>query len=275
MTDKADVTNHYELERPIDRIRTELAALGHELDELRPEHLSGVDEFHLGGQSATHALLGSMRLTPSSRVLDVGCGIGGPARTIAAAGGCHVTGIDLTPTFVATATELSEMVGMGDRTTFQVADALALPFDDGSFDVISMIHVGMNIDDKAALFAGLARLLSVGGSLHLYDIMRIGDGPIHFPVPWATQEGTSFVASPDAYRSALEAAGLVVGEKVDRTELVRAAIESARSAPPSVNLSHLMGPEWPVMFGNLGACIAAGTLAPIEIIATRDAGSTS
>lgn len=264
-----EVIDHYDRERPVDRIRAQLCANGHDLERLEPHDLAGVDEFHLGGRLATIELIRSMPLTPASRVLDVGCGIGGAARTIAGSAGCHVTGIDLTPSFVETAAELSALVGLAEQTTFSVADAQSLPFDDGEFDAVTMIHVGMNVAEKGDLFAELARVLQIGGSLHVYDIMRVGDGAIEFPVPWSSRAETSFVESPTAYRSALGAAGLVVDEPTDRSELVADAIQSAQANPPSVNLAHLMGSDWPVMFANLRACLAGRTLAPVEIIARR------
>ncbi len=264
-----DVIDHYDRDRPIDRIRERLVAVGHDLEQLEPHDVAGVDEFHLGGRAATVELMRSIPLSTSSRVLDVGCGIGGAARTIAATAGCHVTGVDLTPSFVDTASELSALVGLGSRTTFGVADALLLPFSDREFDAITMIHVGMNIADKEPLFTELARVLRVGGSLHVYDIMRMGDGAIDFPVPWSSNEATSFVESPTAYRSALGAAGLTVDDPVDRTDLAMEALRSAQANPPSVNLAHLMGPDWPVMFGNLRQCLERGVLAPVEIVARR------
>ncbi len=269
-----EVIDHYDRDRPIVRIRERLLAVGHDLERLEPHDLAGVDEFHLGGQMATVELIRSVPLSPASRVLDVGCGIGGAARTIAATAGCHVTGVDLTPSFVAAASELSARVGLAGRTAFAVADALSLPFDDGTFDAITMIHVGMNVAEKEALFAELARVVGVGGTLHIYDIMRVGDGAIEFPVPWSSKDETSFVESPAAYRSALGAAGLEVDDSIDRSDLVTDAVRSAQANPPSVNLGHLMGEDWPVMFGNLRACLGRGTLAPVEITARR-AVSTS
>jgi len=263
------VAEHYGRDRPIDRIRDQLTSAGLDLDELEPSDLSGVDEFHLGGKLATIELLASAGLSESSHVLDVGCGIGGAARTVATLAGCKVTGVDLTPVFIDTARELSAMVGVAERVEFAVGDATALEFPDATFDAITMVHVGMNIAAKSTLFAELARVLRPGGTLHVYDIMRTGDGDLTFPLPWATDASTSFVASADEYVAAIRAVGLVPSAPLDRISLVTRALEASAETPPVVNLAHLMGPEWPAMFSNLRAMLAQGVLTPIEIVAAR------
>lgn len=268
MASDSSLVAHYENDGALDRIRHELTAAGHDIESLTPEALSAVDEFHLGGRLATTALLDSMNVGAGSAVLDVGSGIGGVARTIAASTGAHVTGVDLTPSFVTIAGELSALVGLFEATRFTVANALALPFDDATFDAVTMVHVGMNIDDKVQLFAELARVTRPGGRVHVYDIMRVGDGDITYPVPWSSTPETSFVASPADYADAMTAAGLTPAEPVDHLDLVRRAVAGAQANPPAVNLSHLMGSEWPTMIANLLACLNAGVLSPTEITAT-------
>lgn len=264
------VIDHYGTGRPIDRIRQQLVAAGLDLERLDSGVLSGVDEFHLGGRLATTAVLESLaKPNHDGEILDVGCGIGGAARAIATTLDCRVTGIDLTPVFVSTADELSAMLGLGDRTRFDVADATALPFADERFAAVTMLHVGMNIEDKVALFTELARVLTPAGSLHVYDIMRTGPGVIPHPMPWASDETTSFVRPQADYVAHLSAAGLTPGAPVDRSALVREALENAGAKPPPVNLSHLMGSAWPSMFANLRSAFEAGLVAPIEIVATK------
>lgn len=269
MTSADRLIDHYAHGHPIERIEAELVAHGFDLTELQPGDVAGVDEFHLGGRFATVELLRSFRVGADDEVLDIGSGIGGVARTIAGATGCRVVGVDLTSVFVETASRLSEMVGLSDRTTFAVADANALQFDDDRFGAATLIHVGMNIDDKAALFAEVGRVLAPGGSLHIYDIMRAGDGEVDYPVPWSGDASTSFVEQPDHYVAALASAGFEVAAPVDRAGLVRDALSAAAASPPPVNLSHLMGDDWPTMFANLRSALAAGIVAPTEIVATR------
>ena len=261
------VIDHYGQDQPIKVILAQLKRSGHDLNELGPDDLAGVDEFHLGGRLATVALLTSASLTSESRVLDVGCGIGGVARTVAQTMGCHVTGVDLTPVFVSTASELSELVGMSAATSFSVADASNLDFEDDYFDAVTLVHVGMNIEDKVGLFTELGRVVASHGTIHVYDIMRVSDGEITYPVPWSSDPATSFVERPQAYVAALTAAGLSCTPPVNRLDLVRLAVSKAKDQPPPVNLSHLMGSGWPTMFGNLSHALGDGIVAPVEIVA--------
>ena len=260
---------HYQQDGLTARIMGELTRSGYDLAQLRASDLAGVDEFHLGGRAATEALLGALDLAEESRVLDVGCGIGGAARTVAAAVGCPVTGIDFTAEFVQTATDLSAAVGMSGVTTFKHANALELPFSDGEFDAVLMFHVGMNISDKAALMTELARVLRSGGTLVVYDIMRVGDGDVSYPVPWASNASTSFLASPSDYTNAMLSAGLEPEDAVDRLGLVRKALSAASENPPPVNLSHLMGENWPTMFRNLRDALEQGVVSPTQLAARR------
>ena len=258
---------HYRQDDLTARIRHELVRSGYDLDALRPTDLAGVDEFHLGGRAATESVLTRLTLTAESRVLDVGCGIGGAARTVAAEFGCAVTGVDLTSEFIETARELSRMVDMSDATSFSPGNALDLPFPDDEFDAVLMLHVGMNIADKTALVVELARVLRPGGTMVVYDIMRVGDGEITFPTPWASNSSMSHVARADEYLDAMSAAGLDPGRPSDRLGLVRQALESVAQNPPPVNLSHLMGDGWPTMFANLLAALDDGLASPTEIVA--------
>lgn len=265
----SDVAGHYRRPGLVARIRAELEDAGYDPDDVDASALAGVDEFHLGGRMATNALIASIPLTPASLVLDVGCGIGGAARTMVLATGSTVTGVDLTPEFVDAAVELTSMLGLADRASFRLGSALELPFDDAAFDVVTMIHVGMNIADKWALFEELARVLRPEGTLAVYDIVRMSGGELTYPVPWAGDARMSSLATPSAYVDAMTAAGVVVGEPVNRIGLVRRAIAAVRSHPPPLNLSHLMGDGWATMFGNLTAALDADVVAPIEITARR------
>ena len=179
------VSQHYAAYDVLSRIRAGLAEMGRDPDRISPEDLKAVDEFHIGGAEATDALLQKVNIHDDMDVLDIGSGIGGPARLIAGRYHCRVTGVDLTPHFVETARALSAMCGMADRVRFEVGSATALPFEDASFDLALLLHVGMNVPDKAALFAEARRVLRDGGTFAIYEVMRVGDGDLAFPVPWA------------------------------------------------------------------------------------------
>ena len=124
-------------------------------------------------------------LLPGSRVLDIGSALGGPARHFAEMFGAHVTGIDLTQEYVDVANELTRRCGLAERAVFRQASALDLPFTRNSFDRASLIHVGMNIADKATLFAEVRRVLEPGALFVVYDIMKVGNGDVPYPMPWA------------------------------------------------------------------------------------------
>lgn len=239
-------------------------------DGLTIDDLAPVDEFHLGGAVATSAIVDALAVGPGDRVLDIGSGLGGPARRIAAATGAHVTGVDLTPSFVIAATELSTRTGFADRTTFIEGDASRLDLD-GPFDAATLIHVGMNIADKAAFFAAVADLLVEGARFVVYDIMAVGDvDDLTYPLPFASGPAESHVASPDEYRSALADAGFTTADPIDRTQMALDAAAAAGAAGPSpVSLATVMGPEFATMFANLGAALRGGMVAPVQIDAAR------
>lgn len=239
-------------------------------DSLTIDDLAPADEFHLGGAAATAAIIDALGVGAGDRVLDIGSGVGGPARRIAASTGAHVTGVDLTASFVAAANALSARVALGEQTTFVVGDATQLDLD-GPFDGATLIHVGMNIPDKAAFFAGVHGLLAPGARLVVYDIMAIGDvADVGYPMPFAAGLEGAFLASPAAYREALLGAGFAVDEPVDRTTLALEAAAAARAdGPPPVSLATIMGPDFATMFSNLAAALQGGLLAPVQIVATR------
>lgn len=254
------------------RILEGLRAAGVDPDAPGLPALAAVEEFHIGGRAATAALVEQLGLEPGMRVLDVGCGIGGTARYLASTYGVEVLGVDLTPDFVETATELTRRVGLAGQVSFRVGDASALDVPAGSFDRVVMLHVGMNVADKPALIRGLARMLAPGGMLAVYDVMRVGAGPVAYPTPWAGDETTSWLASPQEYRQAMADAGLEVTAERDRREVALAFFAAARQAAadgtaPVVGLGLVIGPSMPTKFAHLAAAVGAGVLAPVELVA--------
>lgn len=250
------------------------AGLGHQLlaaleeafgDSLDASALRGVDQFHLGGHRSTEAMLDGLDLSPDAVVLDVGCGIGGVARDLRARFGCSVAAIDITPEFIEAAQLLSDRVGASSGIDFAVGDALDLPHRANHFDAAVVVHVGMNIPDKTALVAELCRVTKSEAPIVIYDIVRRTDAPLTYPLPWASDESTDFVAGQDTYAAAMAASELGIESAVDRTPLVFEAIEQATAHPAPVNLAHLMGSEWPTMFGNLVAALREGTVAPVQM----------
>jgi ubiquinone/menaquinone biosynthesis C-methylase UbiE len=215
-----------------------------------------------------------MRLKPGLSLLDIGSGIGGPARFFASQYGCSVVGIDLTPEYVAVAERLTRMVGLTDRVRFRVGSATDLPFDEASFERATLLHVGMNVPDKGALCAEAARVLKPAGVFAVYEVMRTGEGDLIFPVAWADTAATSFVADPVTYRRALEAAGFEVMAEEDRRDPAleffhRMRARHAESGLPPLGLHLHMGPDAPRKVANMIANLERGVVAPVEMICRR------
>ena len=175
----SDLLEHYDRASLPSDLDTMLAAAFPDDRRLTPVDLAPLDQFHSRGILATAELAERAGIDRTTRVLDVGSGVGGPARFLAATYGCRVTGIDLSPSFVAAARALTVRTGLTDLVSFEVGDALQLPFAPASFDCVTMHHVAMNIADRAALYAGIRRVLAGGGRLVTYDVVR-GAGDLSF-----------------------------------------------------------------------------------------------
>jgi len=204
----SDIQRHYSQGGLLERILAALREAGKDIEALNVEDLAPVDEFHTRGRSATRELAELAGLEPGTRVLDVGSGLGGPARFLAASYGCDVTGIDLQPEFCAVANELSRRSGMAEHTRFQQANALELPFPDGAFDAAWTIQMQMNIADKARFYAEIARVLRPGGRFAFQDICDGNGEPLYYPVPWAAQPEHSHLIAPEPLRALLGRVGL-------------------------------------------------------------------
>ncbi len=210
------VASHYsENLKLADVIAEKLRDAGKDLDKLTTADLATVDEFHIRGRKATLELAEHMKLSANSRVLDIGSGLGGPARTLAEKYGCRVTGIDLTQAFCEAATTMSGWVGLGKQTEFRQGDATNLPFADDQFDAATTIHVAMNIAAKDKMYAEARRVLKPGGIFAVYDVLQGEGGEILYPVPWARDPSISHVATPDQMKSLLAGAGFKLLEVQD------------------------------------------------------------
>jgi SAM-dependent methyltransferase len=276
MTRDRDIASHYRHGALLQAIDQALIAAGKDPRHLSPEDLAPVDEFHIGGRAATAALLAQLAPKPGTHWLDIGSGLGGVARYLAAGHGCQVTGIDLTAEYVQVAQDLARRVGLADRVAFREGSATDLPFAGASFDGAVMLHVGMNIADKAALAAGVRRVLRPGGIFAIYDVMRLAEGDLAFPVPWAAGAATSFLASPAAYRTALEAAGFAIEGERDRTafalDFFRAVrARAAAEGRPALGLHVVMGAGAREKTENMVRNLERGLIAPVEIIACAPA----
>ena len=288
--DEARVEAHYTRENLLSTIRDGLTAAGFDPDRPDASALSAVDEFHIGGSEASRFVGEALGAASGLRVLDIGCGIGGPARYMASTFGCRVTGIDLTADYVAVGNQLSAMVGLAEAVTLQQASALDLPFSDGSagdgagFDAAYVMHVGMNIADKPQMMAEAARVLRPGGKLVVYDVMTQREGPVTYPLPWSDVPENSAVDSLSAYEAALNAAGLVIEASETKRDFAVGFFEAmvarmneaqaaggggagggAAGGPGPLGLHLLMGANTREKVVNVFGQIKDGLLAPVLI----------
>ena len=252
MTDVLDgVRSHYRAIGLIERLKGALAAFGPEHQALAPERLGPLDQFHTRGVAATTDLARLAGIEADMTVLDVGSGIGGPARILAGTYGCRVAGVDLSEPFVEAARYLTERTGQTKQVSFTTANALDLPFDDGRFDAVFLQHVAMNIADRMRLYREIRRVLKRGGRFATFDVV-LNRGEPHYPVPWARTPDTSFLMTTGATREAIEPAGFQVRAWQDDTELAKSWFAQMRaSGPPSPNLGVVMGPDFAQLSGNL------------------------
>lgn len=252
----SDVVSHYSGSgRLTTAIRSALTDAGVELHGISTTALAPVDEFHIRGRAATLEIAEALAVDDESTVLDIGSGLGGPARTLAEVIGCQVIGIDLTPEFCETAAELSEWTGLADRTHFAVGDATALDFPDGAFDAAMTIHVAMNIADKAGMYREARRVLKPAGRFVVYDVLQGPGGDVHFPVPWAREASTSYLATTERMRELLDDAGFAVIAETDssaesRDWFAAMAARMANSGPPPVTFAAFLGSDFAEMARN-------------------------
>ncbi len=273
---EAKVADFYEKTNLCSRIMTGLQLAG--IEQVTPHDLSAVDEFHIGGTGATRFVSAALAQTASGKILDIGCGIGGPARFIAADTGCHVTGIDLTESFVETGNHLSWLVGLKDQVMLNTGNALALPFAKNEFDAAYMIHVGMNIADKYLLISEAARVIKPGGRFVIYDVMQMQDATLPYPLPWAETEKISAVSSPAIYLNALARSGLVAPPPQNKRDFAleffdRMMKRTAGNQPPTLGLHLVMGATMSQKIQNVHQQIRQGVLAPLVITASRELAS--
>jgi sarcosine/dimethylglycine N-methyltransferase len=228
MTDILDgVRDHYRATGLTERLKAALMAFGPDEQRLTPQQLATRDQFHTRGLAATVELAELAGITADMSVLDVGSGVGGPARFLAATYGCQVTGIDLSEPFVDGARYLTERTGQSERVSFETASALELPFDNGHFDVV-LLH----------------------------------SGEPHYPVPWPRTPATSFLLTAAATREVIEPAGFRTLAWQDDTAAANAWFAQLRASgpPPAPNLGVVMGPDFVQLSANLGRNLMEGRL---------------
>lgn len=273
------VTAHWSVDDLEQRLLDALRSAGKDLDALTPDDLAPVDELHSRGREATVELADLSCLTGGMAVLDVGSGLGGPARYLAGRFGCHVTGIELTPAFCQVARRFSALTGMDERTTFRQGDALALPFADAAFDAVWTVQAQMNIADKARFYGEIHRVLKPGGRFVFQDIFAGPSGlPPLFPVPWSSDGSISFLAPPDEVRGLLAALGFREVEWRDRggaTVAHQQAAQAKRGAPkadaplPPLGIHLLLGQDFAAKRANSAQSLAEGRVTQLQAVLVK------
>lgn len=274
VTGKFDtVASHYAAGDIGRRILEALAAEGVDIDGLTTSNLTSIDQFHTRGMIATREQAEAAAPSEGMHILDVGCGVGGPARYLAETYSCRVTGVDLTAEYVEVATMLSARTGMSDATEFRQANALDLPFDDGTFDMAWCQNVSMNIEDMDRFYGEVFRVLKPGARFVSADVTA-GDGRIpDYPLPWAREPSISFVSSQDELKAALKKAGFETLDWKDTTAdavaTQSAPSQAARRSPLGVPL--VAGADFPQRSANLAKGLGDGRFTSVQFVARKPA----
>ncbi len=270
-----DISRHYTRGDLMERLHAALLDDGIDPDHPTIATLAPYDQFHGRGLEATEELAGLLVVSATDHVLDIGSGIGGPARYIADRFGCRVTGIDLTAEFCDVARHLTRTLGLKDRVSFEQGDALAMPFADASFDGAYSMNVSMNIADKAGFYKEIHRVLRPGACLALSEIAQGPNSGLDFPTPWARTAESSFLATPSETREGLEASGFTVMKSRDTAKEVlafgarsRAMVERGEKPPNrAVQLIHEdLAAE---VMANASRGIAEARTIPIEVFCRK------
>lgn len=275
MANEHEISSHYSQGVLLDRLNAALVADGVDPSKPTAEALAPYDQFHGRGIEATAELADLMTAGPGDHILDVGSGIGGPARYVATRFGCRVTGIDLTPEFCDVARHLTRLLRLDDRVRFEVANALSMPFPDAAFDGAYSINVAMNIADKGAFYRELHRVLKPGGWLVLAEIVKGQGGDLDYPTPWANTARTSFLSTAGETRRGLTDAGFDVAQLRSSAEAALAYGARARAMvergekPPHRAVAMIHADIARQAMANSARALADGRMVPIEVLARK------
>ena len=270
MVDTTAVESHYSNEGIVERILATFAPR----EAITADALAPMDHFHGRGLDATRDLATLLDPQPGDDVLDLGSGIGGPARWLAAHFKCRVSGIDLTADYCAAADRLTELTGQTDMVRIVHGNALETPFEDTTFDRAYSQHVVMNIRDKQAFYREVFRVLKPGGLLVLSNLGEGPNGPPYYPTPWAESSDTSFLATLEETRTDLQAVGFEIVSLEDATPRVRplviATLQKFESEGfPERNVYVILGERFRDSLLNSMRSMRDGRTTIIEVLARK------
>jgi ubiquinone/menaquinone biosynthesis C-methylase UbiE len=275
MNTDREVSTHYSRGDLLTRLNAALAQDGIDPDHPSMDALAPYDQFHGRGLEATVELAGLVQAGPADQILDIGSGIGGPARYFASRFGCRVTGIDLTPEFCDVARHLTRLLDLEHKVAFEVGNALAMPFADASFDGAYSMNVSMNIADKTGFYREIHRVLRPGAWLVLSEVARGEGGDPDYPTPWANSARTSFLSTPEETQRGLLEAGFDVVQL--RSTLDEARAFGARSRemvergekPPHRAVMLIHGEIATKAMANTSRGLSEGSIVPIEVLGRK------
>jgi SAM-dependent methyltransferase len=218
LDDRRKIDRHYSVGTLLDSILQSLIEMGKDLKRLTPDDLAPIDGFHIRGREATVELANLAGFRQGSRVLDIGCGLGGSVRYLAGERQCQAMGLEVTREYVETARALAEYVGLSEKVQFVSGDALEIPFVDSSFDGVWTEHTQMNIGNKSRFHCEVARVLKPGGRFVFHDILQGEGGEPYYPLPWANDASLSDLATGEAVRGLLRDARLSILAWEDKSQ---------------------------------------------------------
>jgi ubiquinone/menaquinone biosynthesis C-methylase UbiE len=275
MRSDIDISRHYSRGDLLSRLNAALKEDGIDPGKPTLEALAPYDQFHGRGLEATDEIAGLMPAGPSDHILDIGSGIGGPARYFATRFGCRVTGIDLTEEFCEVARHLTQLLELDDRVAVETGDALAMPFPDAAFDGAYSMNVSMNIADKGRFYREIQRVLKPGAWLVLSELAKGEGAELEYPTPWAASAATSFLSTLEETRGGLLRAGFeVVQLRSTRDEALafgarsRALVERGEK-PPHRAVMLIHGDAATQAMRNTARGLTDGAIVPIEVLARK------
>lgn len=263
------VAHHYGRSGLLERVDDALRSLGKDPQQLTPDELAPLDQFHIGGKAATLSIAKASGIHASQRVLDIGGGLGGPARMLARQTGCHVTVLDLMPEFCEVGRELTRRCELQDKVDFLQGDALAMPFESASFDAVWSQHSSMNIPEKPKLYSEIARVLKPGGKYVMHEVFSGANQPVLYPSPWASAAEQSFILPPEESKGLMAAAGLREIYWQDTTEAGAEWFSkrlSSAQARDSLGIHLILGDVFKLASGNMVKNLQEGRTRLVEAV---------